>query len=172
MMCLEPSQKFGCLITWKVTWTIAACLLFPNFYHHRILFLGFMHQNPDIAIVFNGHFHLATILAAVEAAWITPRASGSRRARLCRLASSSRPTRRVTQRHRRATWCPTRRQGGVVIWVYRGSPGMFFIQSGITITAITGIAFPSGLLLCFSAVFLPFCFSASFLLLTPTLNRS
>ena len=50
---------------------------------------------------------------AAEAAWTTPRANGSPRARLCRPDSSSRLTQRVTQHHRRATWCPTRRgQGG------------------------------------------------------------
>ena len=68
----------------------------------------FISLHPDIAVIFNPKKSEKPATAAPKVAWTTPRANGSRPARLCRPALSSRRTRRVTQRHRRATWCPTR----------------------------------------------------------------
>ena len=129
-------------------WIIAACLqktfqslLFLNFYHqhHRIPFFlrSLFTRNPDIAVVLNGNFHLATtnhpLAAAVEAAWTTPRANGSPRARLCRPDSSSRLTQRVTQHHRRATWCPTRRGSeGRAEWWFESWKSWDVLHWGIT----------------------------------------
>ena len=94
-----------CPSTVSLTGEVNHCCLLVELH----FFPGFCHQNPDIAVDFSRNFHLALLAAAVEAAWTTPRANGSPRARRCRPGSSSRRTPRVTQRHRRATWCPTRR---------------------------------------------------------------